>query len=150
MGKHVTKYFQDWIEENLDASSRKKVDEHLKDCSVCQLYYQKLSLALKPIEVKDEFNLTPDPLLPAKIDDLLSGKVSRKVSPIPVLRWSFASVAVIVACWVGITLGTGIADTGEEEYCSELFYDYYEAFSQQGISNNLNFYLISEGNTNEN
>jgi predicted anti-sigma-YlaC factor YlaD len=150
MSEHVTKYFQDWIENNLDEKRKTEVTQHLKECSVCQVYYQKLEGVMEPVDTSWEQKLKPDPFLPVKIVNLIKGKEKKPSSFAPVLRWSFASVAIFVACLIGITLGSGIAETESEEYTSEVFYDYYNAFSQSGIGENWDYFSNLDGGGNEN
>lgn len=150
MDKHVTKYFQGWIEDNLDDKQKTKVSEHLKECSVCQIYYQKLKGILEPVDNSEEAKLTPDPFLPVKIKNLIKGKGTKPNSFAPVLRWAFASVGIFVACLIGITLGSGIAETEGEEITSEVFYEYYDAFSQSGIGETWDYFSNIEGGGNEN
>ncbi|UCH65880.1 MAG: hypothetical protein JSW63_01735 [Ignavibacterium sp.] len=150
MDKHVIKYFQDWIEDNLDENRKTKVTEHLNECSVCQIYYQKLKGVLEPVDISSEPKLTPDPFLPVKIENLIKGKETKPTSFAPVLRWSFASVAIFVACLIGFTLGSGIAETESEQYTSEVFYEYYDAFSQGGIGETWDYFSILDGGENEN
>ena len=150
MNEHVTKYFQDWIENNLDKEREAKVTAHLKECSVCQVYFQKLKGVLEPVDISKEPQLTPDPFLPVKIENLINSKEAKSTSFTPVLRWSFASVAIFFACLIGITLGSGIAVTEDEEYTTEVFYDYYEAFSQSGIGETWDYFSNSERGDNEN
>ncbi len=150
MDKHVTKYFQDWIEDNLDDEQKTKVTEHLKECSVCQIYYQKLKGVLEPVDSNEEPKLTPDPFLPVKIENLIKGKEKKPASFATVLRWSFASVGIFVACMIGFTLGSGIAETQSEELTSEVFYEYYDAFSQSGIGVTWDYLSNLDGGGNEN
>ena len=150
MDKHVTKYFQDWIEDNLDEKRKAEVSQHLNVCSVCQVYYQKLKGVLEPVDTSAVTKLTPDPFLPVKIENLIKGKEKKPASFSPVLRWSFASVGIFVACLIGITLGSGIAETQDEEYTSEVFYEYYDAFSQSGIGETWDYFSNIEGGENEN
>ena len=150
MSQHVTKYFQDWIENNLDEKRKTEVNIHLNECSVCQVYYQKLKGALEPVDLTDESKLSPDPFLPLKIENLIKSKENKSSSFTPVLRWSFASVAIFFACLVGITLGSDIAQTESEEITTEVFYDYYNAFSQSGIGETWEYLSNLEGGVNEN
>jgi predicted anti-sigma-YlaC factor YlaD len=150
MDEHVTKYFQDWIENNLDENRKAEVAEHLNECSVCQVYYQKLKGVLEPVDTSEESKLTPDPFLPVKIENLIKGKEKKPSSFAPVLRWSFASVGIFVACLIGITLGSGIAETESEQYTSEVFYEYYDAFSQSGIGDTWDYFSNIDGGENEN
>ena len=150
MDKHVTKYFQDWIENNLDDERKSEVTEHLNECSVCQVYFQKLKGVMEPVDTSSEPRLTPDPFLPVKIENLIKGKEPKPTSFAPVLRWSFASVAIFAACLIGITLGSGIVETESEEYTSEVFYDYYNAFSQSGIGETWDYFSNLDGGENEN
>ena len=150
MDEHVTKYFQDWIEDNLDEDRKTEVSEHLKECLVCQVYYQKLKGVLEPVDTSAETKLTPDPFLPAKIENIIKGKEPKSSSFAPVLRWSFASIGIFFACLIGIILGSGIAETESEEYTSEVFYDYYNAFSQSGIGETWDYFSNLDGGGNEN
>jgi predicted anti-sigma-YlaC factor YlaD len=150
MDKHVTKYFQDWIEVNLDKERKAEVAAHLNECAVCQLYYQKLKGVLEPVDTSSGPKLTPDPFLPVKIENIIKGKEPKPTSFTPVLRWSFASVAIFIACLIGFTLGSGIAETESEEYTSEVFYEYYDAFSQSGIGDTWDYLSNLDGGENEN
>jgi len=150
MSKHVTKYFQDWIENNLDEEQTAEIDKHLKECSGCQVYYEKLKSLLEPVDTRMDSKLTPDPFLPQKIENLTKGKENKSSSFAPVLRWSFASVAIFIACLIGITLGSGIAVSESEEITTEVFYDYYNAFSQSGIGETWEYLSNLEGGVNEN
>ena len=150
MSEHVIKYFQDWIEDNLDEKRKNEVTEHLKECSVCQIYYQKLKGVLEPVGTSEESKLTPDPFLPVKIENLIKGKETKSASFTPVLRWSFASVGIFVACLIGIILGSSIAETQSEEITSEIFYEYYDAFSQSGIGDTWDYFSNLDGGGNEN
>jgi predicted anti-sigma-YlaC factor YlaD len=150
MDEHVTKYFQDWIEDNLDEERKTDVTEHLNECSVCQVYYQKLKGVLEPVDTSEEPKLTPEPFLPVKIENLIKGKEIKSSYFAPVLRWSFASVAIFVAFLIGITLGSSIAETESEEYTSEVFYEYYNAFSQSGIGETWDYFSNLGGGENEN
>ena len=150
MSEHVNKYFQDWIENNLDEDSKVKVAEHQNECSVCRIYYQRLKSVLEPVDIIEKPELTPDPFLPVKIEKLIQSKETKSTAFVPALRWSFASVAIFFACLIGITLGSGIAVTEDEEYTTEVFYNYYEAFSQSGIGETWDYFSNSERGNNEN
>ncbi|MEJ2193891.1 MAG: zf-HC2 domain-containing protein [Ignavibacteriaceae bacterium] len=150
MSEHVTKYFQDWIENNLDEERKTEITEHLSECSVCQDYFQKLKGVLEPINISSETKLTPDPFLPIKIESLINSKESKSSSFAPLLRWSFASIGIFIACMIGITLGNGIAKTESEEISTEVFYEYYDAFSQSGIGETWEYLSNLEGGVNEN
>ena len=150
MSEHVTKYFQDWIENNLDDERKAKVTAHLKECSVCRIYYQKLKSVLEPVDIIEKPELTPDPFLPVKIEKLIQSKETKSSTFTPALRWSFASVVIFFACLIGITLGSGIAEIEGEEYSTEVFYDYYEAFSQSGIGDTWNYFSTTDRGDNEN
>lgn len=150
MNQHVTEYFQDWVENNLDEERTAEVAEHLNKCSVCMNYYEKLNGCLKPVDTSSEPKLTPDPFLPVKIENLIKSKEKKSTTFTPILRWSFASLAIFFACLIGIQLGSSIAVTESEEITTEVFYDYYSAFSQNGIGETWNYFSDIEGGENEN
>jgi predicted anti-sigma-YlaC factor YlaD len=133
--RHNHKYFYDWYRQELDEKMRYQVESHLKTCADCQQYYKKMSTLLDQPDLSALPHLTPDPYLPEKIIQGRSSQFSPKKSGAVAryIRWSFATVLVVLSFTLGIFLGKGIFYSKNTNYESQLTSDYYQHFSQSSV-----------------
>jgi len=132
---HVKKYFYDWYRHTLDDEKTDHLRVHLKVCQECQQYFQKMSGALDQSDLSSIPHLTPDPLLAQKIINHFEHPVVDIKKPVALkyIRWSFATVVVILSFSLGIFLGKGIFNNADTNYESQLTSAYYQHFSQSSI-----------------
>ena len=133
--RHIHKYFYDWYRQTLNAKVKYQVESHLKTCSDCQQYYNKMSTLLDQPDLSSLPRLTPDPYLPEKIIQRSKHQLSPKKSrALPrYFRWSFATGLVILSFTLGIFLGKGIFYSKNTDYDSQLTSAYYQHFSQSSV-----------------
>jgi len=144
--KHVKYLFQDWLEKKLDGQNRNKVEVHLEDCEDCRIYYQKLSTIINQPKSSSIKNLQPDPYLPTRIKSLLEKEISEDSDSrsFYLLRWIISTGVLIVAFSMGIFLGNGLYTSFRKQVESELISAYYEAWSQDTISDRLTYFVDTQ------
>lgn len=144
--KHVKKYLFDYLENKLSDQKKSDVKNHLEECKECISEFNLMNDLLNIINKNYYNEIEPDPYLPQKIKVLDSESKNSKVekSLFEKLKWSFAVAAFSVAVYLGILMGTGLSSTATDYNESEIVSAYYNAFSQQSISDRMEILLQSE------
>ena len=136
MRTHVTTFFLAWRENT--APDRGTIENHLKDCTDCREYFEKMTLLLEHTDTHHNPRLQPDPYLPSRIAALVNER--KNIGPkklVHAARWSFASLAFALAIVIGILLGKGLSPASPQYKTSEIISTYYNAVSQQNFSTEL-------------
>lgn len=130
--QHTQKYFYEWHQQTLDDETINHIKAHLKTCRECQQYYEKMTGVLDQPDFSAIPRLTPDPLLAEKIIHGFEHPiVEKRIPTVPkYIRWSFATILVVLSFSVGIFLGNGIFFNADTDYESQLTSSYYQHFSQ--------------------
>ena len=147
--ENVIELYLEWTEGRVDETTRLAVQEHLEHCHDCRKYYEKMSLLLEKPDASLLPRLEPDPYLLTRIRALAekeyaptaSGRARRWI------RYSFASIMLLIAATTGIFLGSGLSTTSTASEEKELIDSYYEAFSQSGFEEEWD--SIIDGNEEE-
>lgn len=113
MKRHVKHYFVDWQEGALPPRLRQKVDAHLKKCTGCRVYFDKMAGLFtrpaqdeKPALEVDPFALTR---IRAAIDEQKTKKraASRGIRLVPAFIYSLIlALALLGGFWMGKSLVT--------------------------------------------
>lgn len=85
-----------------------RMDHHLAECATCRSAVSLLERTLEP-GPRPPF-LAADPYLPTRIREMAAHRPGRD-RLIPVLRWSFASIAIGAALVLGVLLGSTLPRT---------------------------------------
>ncbi len=145
MEKHVRDWVVDWSENRLSAEKKNQVDQHLKICTDCRTYFEKMSGVLVHIDPLAFQALTPDPFLPTRIKALADARQKENASKngfvwewVGKLQLMISTVMVAVAITLGIFLGKGLASQKDvnisQNTQTSLASEYYDAFSNDDFS----------------
>ena len=129
--EHVIRSYQALEEGMLNPEERREIQRHLKECTECRTFFEKMSLLLDARDPSLLPTLEPDPFLPTRIRALqesrpATGGFRRAVGW---ARLSLASLAVLAAALSGVYLGAGLSTASRSVDDSEIIGAYYEAFS---------------------
>jgi hypothetical protein len=133
--EHAQKYFYGWSQKTLDDETINRIQAHLKICQECQQYYEKMTAVLDQPDLSVIPRLIPDPLLAEKIIHRFEHPIDEKrINLVPrYIRWSFATIVVVLSFSLGILLGSSIFHNADRNYESQLTSAYYQHFSQSSI-----------------
>ncbi|MCX6144076.1 MAG: hypothetical protein NTZ35_12755 [Ignavibacteriales bacterium] len=101
----IRSLFLPWFEQKLKRPLARELEEHLRECDSCKVYFDTMSAAFLPKASLQE-GLVPDPYMPTRIRAraITSGSSSLSGKDI-VVRWSLRTVAFAVAIVVGVYMG---------------------------------------------
>lgn len=132
---HMKKYFLDWHERKLSQPKMDSIENHLKACSECREYFEKMQLFLGEPDVAALPELQPDAFLPTRIK---AGAKQAKHGITSFEAWktrfrlSFGTAMIIIALTVGAFLGKWMS--GKEAISeTEIVLSYSSMFSNQGV-----------------
>jgi predicted anti-sigma-YlaC factor YlaD len=132
---HTKKYFLAWHERKLSRSEMEAIEQHLKICTSCKNYFDKVQLVLGQPELSVIPELKADPFLPTRTREKV--KLLRKEVP-PMRLWrayfrlTIGAAMIIIALVTGIFLGKWIS--GNEKISeTEIVLSYSSIFSNQGV-----------------
>lgn len=134
MKNHVTYLFLDWHENRISASDRSRIEQHLKHCDGCRMYYERMSGVFDDRSLLALKDLQPDPYLPARIRSLRGPR--RNLSPI--IRWSLAGAVATVALLVGAYIGQGLSGNGQAAQGTNDMSEYHDVIAQHGTIDQWN------------
>ncbi len=146
MEKHVRNWVVEWSENRLNAARKKRVDQHLENCSECRAYFEKMSGVLRAVDHSAIPPLTPDPFLPTRIKAIAEARQKENASNkgfvwrrLGKLQAATSAVMVTVAISIGIFLGKGLASQTEfspsQTVQTSITGEYYDALFSDGLSN---------------
>ncbi len=130
----------------LSPSLREQVDRHVAECASCRAAYNLLSRTLLPGPAPQR--VTADPYLPTRIRAIVGQRPKgRRLAP--VLRWSFASVALGAALVLGILLGQDISSVqrSESSASSDLVSEFAASLSNADLGDRWFTVASSDGGT---
>ncbi len=136
--RHVKKHFLKWVENSCTDKRREEIQSHLKTCTECHHYYQKMSDVLQNPDLGVFPRLEPDRYLPTRIR---AGEIGARSHAggdghPSRLTWSLAGLLILLAIGLGIIMGSAVFRPNisvEEQLAGE----YYQAFTQNEISYQL-------------
>jgi predicted anti-sigma-YlaC factor YlaD len=157
---HVKNAFLDWFEGKLTGEKKAQVEQHLKSCRDCQVYFQKMAEVWGEADLSIFPQLSPDPFLPARLKALAqeqqnaAGQNQKAFLQWPkTIRLGFSTLALFAAIVIGVLLGKGLsnANTAGDEYSEEdLLSSYYLLFLQQNLADWESVLENQAGGENEN
>ena len=138
--------FSDYSAGALTPSRQEQVDRHVAECESCRAAYALLSRTLLPGPAPQR--VTADPYLPTRIRAIVGQRpAGRRLAP--VLRWSFASVALGAALVLGILLGQDISSVQRSDgsTSSDLVSEFASSLSNADLGDRWFTVVSSEGGT---
>lgn len=144
---HVEKLFLAWVEKKLSQDKQAQVEAHLKACRLCHRYYQKMNEILEKPDAAVMEKLKVDPYLASRLK-AISGrdkKYSHGEKFNRGLRWSVIGVTLLIAVDIGIFVGKGLFQISRQDEDSQLVNAYYQAISQQTISDRWEYIFETQG-----
>jgi len=116
--KTIKNLLPEYIDNELKPEVRKAVEEHLRKCSACRQYMERLRLLLEEPDLTFFPRLTPDPFLPVRIRALAeeknrtsAGRASFSTRLKPVLVAVLCIAAFLLGGWMGNHLGEMSAES---------------------------------------
>jgi len=147
--KHVINDFQAWSEGRINKKQRPVIEQHLKECTDCRAYFEKMSMLLDRMGPASLPRLDPDPYLPTRIRAMSEGKKASvgggeripNRTPRPRLfgRAGIAAMGlmIIAAAWVGAYFGGRLSTlslAASQSETENLVGSFYDEFSRSGFT----------------
>jgi hypothetical protein len=119
--KEIEKRLSDLIDGELSERTRKKVEGHLQECSLCRAYQEKLERIQTTVKETDIGRVAPDywKEFPSRIKDRILSLGARQKERSPFAwgwRWAWVGAALILVILLGLYLTYFQVRTGQEAY----------------------------------
>lgn len=126
-----------YLEKNLYLTVYEEVEEHLKSCSKCALFIQKLQEVLQFIDAEKDSNFDPYMFSRIQKEHVQSFHIRRPVPIIKILQYASAAVLLATIIYIGTIIGEQYSyqRTKAVDYQNELYYLHNIHFDNQVVFN---------------
>jgi predicted anti-sigma-YlaC factor YlaD len=135
---HIQSFFLPWLELTLDVQQQRLVEEHLKECSVCQKHFDAMSVVLLPSKESPPNVLLADPYLPTRIRAMAESAGRQPIGVKGIVgRWALMSVMFVMAVVFGIYIGERLSYRTSTITEQSIITEYSESLEVGGIADRL-------------
>lgn len=140
--KNVEKHLAGWVNGTLDASTKREVDEALRNDPELAARFHAMSELLNGPARSPLPELEPDPFLAGRI----KAQRAPRIQPQGWRQLSLSGAMLAVAITMGVFLGKGLAEQDYPDYISETDLEVYsEVFTQDVLGSSWNEDISTEG-----